>query len=571
MNTKDFRDIFIPEEASWTYWHPKTPSSPEGRYSTESHLLSGEITNEIIQDHLDGKKGIVLSPFCSEKEVKWAALDIDVKLPKEISDKIAKECEGHPEKLKLEIDKALKENLPSLLKKALETVNKISGELQKRDMTLDIFRSKSKGYHIYIILDEPIKANYIRIFLRDVLRTAKVSCEIFPKQDKTTDKGGSKIHLPFFGNIRKCVETDGEDTDYLKTKNITKEIVVSEEVLKSEREQKKAFRTPIKDFHLCMLKIMDGVEEHRRNICAYNLAGTYRSFMKESLIIPSMRMWNKGNKPPLGDAELLGIVKRTDLEPLTNFPKCEDPIIKLYCSPDCPKLNKEQAKTNETQLTYEPISTNPDIRRHKQKEEYYLFGQGKTPSRLTDYILGIVKHTPDSDKTTLYVCSKGKRIELNLDDTTTWRQFQKKCSHESMTVKMFGKASANAQLFDQLWIFELSRANPALKQDLKLLEEKYDGIISTIMSYVAQYTIINLNELGEDEEVLRTSCKLGWKKKDKVYLNAPAFCDKARINLEDTLLLFKQFGLNKQGVRTPYNKNKKETLWVINIEEDEDE
>lgn len=193
MNINTFRDIFVPEKALWTYWLPESPSSPEGKYSKEPHL-SGKITDEIIQNHLDGKMGIVLSPFCSEKKIKWAALDVD--------------------------------------KDSLETVNKIYNELQKRDILPNIFRSKSNGYHLYIIFNNPVSAKLTRIFLEDVLRTSGVSCEIFPKQDTITEKGGSKIHLPFFGDIRKNVDMDGTDIEYSKTKNDFEKMYTETEKIK---------------------------------------------------------------------------------------------------------------------------------------------------------------------------------------------------------------------------------------------------------------------------------------------------------------------------------------------------
>ena len=534
MTIDDFRDIFIPENASWTYFVPKTPSSPEGRYSTESHLF-GEVTNEIIQNHLDGKEGIVLSPFCSKSEVKWAALDID---------------DG-----------------------SLETVNKIYDELQKRNVTPDIFRSKSKGYHLYIILNAPIKADYIRIFLRDVLRTAKVSCEIFPKQDTLPEKGGSKIHLPFFGEIRKYVDIDGENIGYLKTKNSAKDIVLREDVLKREQESVK--KLPGGEWFPCCATVYEtGVSEGQRDEWAIELATIMRhTGTPDAKLVIDLINWNKKNKPPLTDVQLSKCIEQSKKYDGRNYPKCEEPAIKIYCEEDCPRQKHKGEK-----FSFQ-VSKFPNIWRFSDKAGYFLLVDGKYKQR-TNYVLNILKTVSDIKGAvgikdiSMIVHAEGIEIKITVPFSITWKEFREECALQNValtTIPFIGKNDSKS--FEHLMVHEVAKIPKELREYVDLEEIRLVGILNVIITYVTQYTIINLDELEEDEEVLRASCKIGWKKKTKVYLKLAAFCDKARLPLEKTLSTLKKYPqiAKPSSARPPYDKLKTERVWIVNIADLEEE
>jgi len=534
MTIDDFRDIFVPENASWTYFIPKAPSSPEGRYSIEPHV-SGEVTNEIIQNHLDGKEGIVLSPFCSESEVKWAALDID---------------DG-----------------------SLETVNKIYDELRKRNITPDIFRSKSKGYHVYIILDDIIKAEFIRIFLRDVLRNAKVSCEIFPKQNTITERGGSKIHLPFFGEIRKYVDIDGEDLGYLKTKNTAKEIVVSEDVLKKEKETEK--KIPGGEWFPCCATVYeDGVNKGQRDEWAIELATIMRhTGTPDAKLSIDLISWNKKNKPPLTDIQLNKCLEQSKKYDGRNYPKCEEPAIKTFCKEDCPRL-KDKGEKFSVQ-----VSKFPNIWKFSDKAGYFLLEDGKYKQR-TNYIINILKTVSDVKGAlgikdiSMIIHAEGIEIKITVPFSITWKEFRAECALQNValtTIPFIGKSDSKS--FEHLLVHEVAKIPKQLREYVDLEEMRLDGILNEIMTYVTQYTIINLDELEEEEEVLRVSCKIGWKKKNKVYLKLAAFCDKARLPLEKTLSTLKKYPkiAKPSSARPPYDKSKTERVWIINIEGLEEE
>ena len=63
-------------------------------------------------------------------------------------------------------------------------VRRIVKRLRKRDITAYIERSKSKGFHIWVFFDKPLRAVQARAFARLVLRGLESEkIEIFPKQD----------------------------------------------------------------------------------------------------------------------------------------------------------------------------------------------------------------------------------------------------------------------------------------------------------------------------------------------------------------------------------------------------
>lgn len=80
-------------------------------------------------------------------------------------------------------------------------VRKILKRLRKRSVVAHVERSKSKGYHIWVFFDEPIRASEARIFAKLVLRGIEdPKIEIFPRQDGVKHGGlGNCIFLPLYG------------------------------------------------------------------------------------------------------------------------------------------------------------------------------------------------------------------------------------------------------------------------------------------------------------------------------------------------------------------------------------
>jgi len=66
---------------------------------------------------------------------------------------------------------------------------------------LYIERSKSKGFHVWMLFDSPVGARDVRRLCRAALRQAGLAAEIFPKQDALDGETrlGNYVHLPYFG------------------------------------------------------------------------------------------------------------------------------------------------------------------------------------------------------------------------------------------------------------------------------------------------------------------------------------------------------------------------------------
>jgi len=82
-------------------------------------------------------------------------------------------------------------------------VKKLYGKLKEWGFEPTIFRSKSKGWHVYIFFTEPVEARYARAIMRECFNQlgmypasdGKKMPEIFPKQDGTSQLG-NLIRMP---------------------------------------------------------------------------------------------------------------------------------------------------------------------------------------------------------------------------------------------------------------------------------------------------------------------------------------------------------------------------------------
>ena len=142
-----------------------------------------ELTEDVYQQHLEGKLSIGIQPCNENSEVKFGVIDID---PKDY-DNFDK---------KFFIDKIQEYNLP-----------------------LIPVVSKSGGLHLFIFMNKFTSASAVKSFLSNLLPTfrLKPDCEIFPKQTQLTKdnetgqlRPGQFINLPYLGgDKRQGLNSDG--------------------------------------------------------------------------------------------------------------------------------------------------------------------------------------------------------------------------------------------------------------------------------------------------------------------------------------------------------------------------
>jgi len=149
----------------------------KGKAEAKSFVHRGKLTQQIVQDHIDGKQGVGAIPINAENNCKFGALDIDV----------------------YDLD---------------------HGRLQKKiqELKLPLFhcRTKSGGAHLYLFLDRWYPASLIREYLTEMsIALGYSGCEIFPKQDSIlVERGdlGNFINMPYFNaeqTTRYCFGRDG--------------------------------------------------------------------------------------------------------------------------------------------------------------------------------------------------------------------------------------------------------------------------------------------------------------------------------------------------------------------------
>ena len=140
------------------------------------------LTEEVYQAHLNGKLSIGIQPCNEDAEARLGVIDVD---PKDYDD---------------------------FNKKFFIDV------IQDYDLPLIPIESKSGGLHLCLFMDQFIDAKAIRSFLTNLLPLFKLkpSNEIFPKQTELTRdeetgklKPGQFINLPYYGNKRCALNTDG--------------------------------------------------------------------------------------------------------------------------------------------------------------------------------------------------------------------------------------------------------------------------------------------------------------------------------------------------------------------------
>lgn len=154
------------------------------------------ITDEILLDHIEGKKRIGCFLIQKDNKVKTSCIDLD---------------QGDRQKLE-----------------------RIVAALINNGFFPYIERSKSKGYHVWIFFDEPILAATIRKVLSQIMkRTGIEGIEIFPKQDLVNSNNGlgNYVFFPLQGQsikqggtlfLKSNLEPYEDQWDYLSKVHKTK-------------------------------------------------------------------------------------------------------------------------------------------------------------------------------------------------------------------------------------------------------------------------------------------------------------------------------------------------------------
>lgn len=141
----------------------------------ESYLLNGnktikqKITQKEVSDHFMGNKRIGTFPIVNSNRTNFFVFDIDNN------------------------DKNI--------------CSSIYNQLKNDGLTPYIENSKSKGFHVWVFLEEESSAKYVRDYMKYVLEKNSISknkIDLFPKQDETNESNsyGNAINLPLFNLLK---------------------------------------------------------------------------------------------------------------------------------------------------------------------------------------------------------------------------------------------------------------------------------------------------------------------------------------------------------------------------------
>ncbi len=145
-----------------TYVIPKDAQPTEkGKRKGEAHTIRQPVTDKLWADHLSGLQGLGIIPINEQDECVWGCVDIDVYMDFDAHD--------------------------------------IWKKVKELGIPLTVCRSKSGGAHVYALFSEPVPAEKVRNWLKQVAAAlGHAQCEIFPKQIHLGDENlGNWVNMPY--------------------------------------------------------------------------------------------------------------------------------------------------------------------------------------------------------------------------------------------------------------------------------------------------------------------------------------------------------------------------------------
>jgi len=308
--TKKFYDLF----RGFSNAHGQTEiidSKKHGKQMSKSYIVREPLSLDLVQQHLDGKKGIGSIPIDENNQCRFGALDID------------------------------EYNLD--LKNLAKKINSLK-------LPLTLCRSKSGGAHLYIFLSEPISATEIRDRLAEFASALGYgNCEIFPKQEEViVERGdvGNFINLPYFNykyTMRYAITKSGND---ITLESFIKKAEKNRISLKKLREIVIGTNSDIlPSGPPCLRQLTEfGIPEGGRNNTMLNIGLYYKMSSPENWKDLLEKHNNDYCNPPLPAKEIVTI--QNQLEKKEYFYACKQEPLKSHCNKSLCKTMKFGVGTN---------------------------------------------------------------------------------------------------------------------------------------------------------------------------------------------------------------------------------
>lgn len=229
-----FMKLFQGLSRAYGKFVPSSKRDARGKEQGVSTTVKEPVTKLIWENHLKGKIGLGVFPLNDESQCHFGAIDID---------------DYH-------LDLTLLEK-----------------QIQSLGLPLIICKTKSGGAHLYLFLNEPTDAKFVRKILTEwTALLGYPNSEVFPKGDKLLSKNdfGNWLNMPYFGTTRQAIK-DGEE--------LTAEefLALAAQVTASGRELEKLKTTKENEGDFaggppCLqILVINGIPEGYRNEGLYNL------------------------------------------------------------------------------------------------------------------------------------------------------------------------------------------------------------------------------------------------------------------------------------------------------------
>lgn len=287
-----------------------------------------EFSRKHLRQHLSGAKTYAPYQLSDDNHVKWICLDVDSY--DDIDD--------------------------VLIRKATTDIVKEVNKLLGKGHCL-VEKSGSKGYHIWLFFEEPVKADAAfslgHMIKSEVTTVSEIIIEVFPKQ--TGNKlFGNTVKLPLGVHQKtgdRCFFVKGDFTTYedqwevlagVKTVSqawINDHIKVIEKSTSSATPSGSGQKAYVP---LCLTDIMrNGCGEGIRDEAAFRIACYYRDKdYPEYMAEAGLDEWNSRNQPPL-EKDVLEVKIDSAYSSQYSWRPCHLPGLDPYCHSECTYFDRK--------------------------------------------------------------------------------------------------------------------------------------------------------------------------------------------------------------------------------------
>lgn len=288
----------------------KSTEKGQKRTGRAKTVTNTQVTTELYEKHLAGEQSLGVVPIRLDGTVSWFAIDVDT-----YGD-------------------------DTLHKKMASKVNKLN-------LPLVPFRSKSGGLHLFCFLTAPAAASDVREHAEKYVAALGLpkKTEIFPKQEAIQQgDAGSWINLPYFGGERPCVGYDGDTPLTLKEFLL---FAADREVHPSDL----GFRSRELEHHdtnpegsldddgappCVAIMLNDGIEEGGRDNALTHIAVFLKRAYPDDWQERLMEINDTGCHPPLPNGDIYRIVKSAERKEYQYLCK-QSPMVGLCSKQTCLK------------------------------------------------------------------------------------------------------------------------------------------------------------------------------------------------------------------------------------------